>query len=168
MKHLYLIRHAKSSWDNQTLSDFDRPLNDRGNATAPLMADLLKSQGIKPDLLITSPANRAISTCKFFADAFAYPHELIQQESTIYEAVPDDLYKIIHAIDNRYKTVMLFGHNPTISYFLDQYINDYLPEVPTCGVSIFKLNVENWKDFNPTNVKFVSLLEPKKMFQLSK
>lgn len=166
MKHLYLIRHAKSSWDFQTLSDFDRPLNERGNATASLMADLLKNQGITVDLLISSPAKRAISTCHYFADVFDYPHKKIQQEITIYEAVPDDLFKIIHAIDNQYNTVLMFGHNPTISYFLDQFINDYLPEIPTCAVSIFKLKTENWKDFNPSNVDFVSLLEPKKIFQI--
>lgn len=166
MKHLYLIRHAKSSWDSKTLSDFDRPLNERGNLTAPLMAELLKNQGVQPDLLISSPAKRAISTCNYFADILNYPLEKIQQELTIYEAVVDDLYKIIHSIDEKFNTVLMFGHNPSISYFIDQYINDYLPEVPTCGISILNLKVENWKDFNPSNVDFVSLLEPKKMFHI--
>lgn len=160
MKNLYLIRHAKSSWDDAKVTDLDRPLNEKGHQDAKLMAEFLYSQSIAPDLLVSSPANRAISTCQYFASVFDYNIANIQQNTAIYEAIPNDLYRIIQQLDNIHNTVLFFGHNPSISYFLDEYINDYIPEVAACGIVHFEMHDQNWKNFSPEKAKFVALWEP--------
>ena len=163
MKSLYLIRHGKSSWEDAKVRDFDRPLNEQGRRDAEYMAAFLKNQNVKPELFISSPAVRALTTCKYFAAAFEQPIEKITQEYNIYEAVPDDLYKIIQSIDNQHNTVLLFGHNPSISYLADHFLNDFLPEVATCGIVHLELNNEEWNSFSPLSAKFIAMWEPKKI-----
>lgn len=160
MKNLYLIRHAKSSWDDAKVTDLDRPLNEKGHQDAKLMSAFLYSQNIIPDLMISSPANRALSTCNYFATAFGYYPTKILQHKDIYEALPNDLYKIIHQLENQLSTVLIFGHNPSISYFLDEFINDYIPEVSACGIIHFRMTTGDWQNFNPNNAKFVAMWEP--------
>ena len=92
MKKLFLIRHGKSSWSNPDLQDFDRPLNKRGIRDAPFMAKMLVGKGVKPDLIVTSPANRAISTAKQFAAEQGILHDDLVIKHEIYEAYPCLLY----------------------------------------------------------------------------
>jgi phosphohistidine phosphatase len=161
MKSLFLIRHGKSDWEDAKVRDFDRPLSERGHQDAIAMASFLKTQNINPTFFISSPALRAHTTCKHFAEAFDYPAAMILLRQEIYEAVPDDLYKIIQSIDNQYDTVLMFGHNPSISYIADHFLSDYIPEVPTCGVVQFSLEQGGWSSFSPKTAKFVAMWEPK-------
>jgi phosphohistidine phosphatase len=164
MKSLYLIRHAKSSWEDVRVKDFDRPLNERGHQDAPSMAAFLKSHHIQPDIFISSPALRAKTTCEYFSSVFGYPNENILFEDNLYEAMPNTLYAIIHSIDNQHNTVFMFGHNPSISMFMDYFLQDYIPEVPTCGILKFELSSEKWADFLPQHAIFKAMWEPKKIF----
>ena len=113
MKTLYLVRHAKSDWGNAHTGDFQRTLNHRGLKAAPYMAALLKEKKVFPELVISSPANRALTTAEFFCEILGYPKELIQQRMEIYEGGAGQLLKIVQQINDNCKTALLFGHNPT-------------------------------------------------------
>jgi len=149
MKSLLLVRHAKSDWTNN-LPDFDRPLNKRGSKDAPAMAKRLLAQKILPQLLLSSPANRALSTAKAFAKELGYQSSLIQEQQTIYEAGVSDLLYIVNSIDNRFDSVALFGHNPGIS-LLAHYLcsNAATVDFPTAAVMylIFE-ETDSWAEIS--------------------
>jgi len=112
MKQLTLIRHAKSSWSDPSLGDFDRPLNARGLEDAPRMGAYLKANGCPPvDQIVSSPALRARTTAKLIAEKLGMTNELIVLEPCIYEATLHRLFKLIGALDDAHPHVMLFGHN---------------------------------------------------------
>jgi len=145
VKRLVVIRHAKSSWSNALLEDFDRPLNDRGKKDAPLMAKRLKEKKVTPDLLITSPAKRANSTCKRFASVFNVSKKNIVKEPKLYHANESTILKIVKELDDNYTTVFLFGHNPGLTEFVNIASNLEIDNIPTTGVTV--LEISNWKKF---------------------
>src|SRR5438128_760349 len=100
MRLLTLVRHAKSSWDHAGLSDFERPLNDRGRRDAPLMAQRLMRLPPRPDLLLSSPATRALTTARLFAETLAIPVEKIGVDSRIYDAAPETLLRVARDLDD--------------------------------------------------------------------
>jgi phosphohistidine phosphatase len=115
MKTLYLVRHAKSSWKYPNLDDFERPLNKRGRKNAPFMGTILKKLKVAPDLLISSPANRAAITARIIAAKINYPLEKIRYRESIYEFSEDALIHVIKQIDDSVNKAMIVGHNP--AYF---------------------------------------------------
>ncbi|MCX6174655.1 MAG: histidine phosphatase family protein [Ignavibacteriales bacterium] len=161
-KTLYLIRHAKSSWDDSSLSDFQRSLNDRGLKDSPLMAKLIKGKNIIPDLIISSPAVRAISTAEIFANEFHYNKNKIINDERIYEAAMRDLITTIRKINDEYNIVMLFGHNPGLSNTANLLGNKFLPELPTCAVVGIELKVNSWSEVERNCGEIILLEYPKK------
>ncbi|QOR62994.1 SixA phosphatase family protein [Sulfurovum sp. ST-21] len=131
MKRLYLLRHAKSSWKDFTLSDFDRPLNKRGKRDAPLMAQKLKEMGIRPDIIISSPAKRARKTAKIFAKTL---HAALETEEKLYEAHTSDIKEVIQTAFEKYDAVMIVGHNPGLTMFNDEISDIPIFNIPTTGV----------------------------------
>lgn len=166
MKRLYLIRHAKSSWEDHLLSDYNRPLSDRGKRDAPKIGDVLKSKNIKPDLIISSTARRAFKTAKILSDILNYPIEDIVEDITIYEATTQNLLNVINKIDDENKTVFLFGHNPTFTVLANLLGNKFIDNMPTCAVAELELNVTSWKDVRVDCGKLVSFEYPKKYSEL--
>jgi len=146
MKTLCLIRHAKSSWKFPNLSDFDRPLKKRGISDAPLMGTVLKQKGVKPDLMLSSPANRAISTAKLIAKELGYPQMDIEQNKGIYHAYTTDLLKIVQNIEDKYSTVCIFGHNPGFTDLANFLTGATIFNVPTSGVCCVHFPISTWKD----------------------
>jgi phosphohistidine phosphatase len=146
MKTLILIRHAKSSWENFNLSDFDRPLNDRGLRDAPRMGKRLKEKDLAPDLVISSPANRAHTTCTIISEAIGFPAERIQTEKAIYHADEDQLLAIVQQLPDFADQVMLYGHNPGFTDFANRLTESHIDNIPTCGIVACQLNVITWKD----------------------
>lgn len=146
MKTLYLIRHAKSSWADAQLTDFERPLNDRGRKNAPLMAEYLINKGIKPTHFISSPATRAITTARIFADKMGYDRKNIQIEARIYNANRAELMDVIRNLDNRYDSIALFGHDTSITVVTEELSNQRFLHFPTCGVACINLNINSWAD----------------------
>ncbi len=146
MKELFLIRHAKSSWNHPSLRDFDRPLNKRGEAAAPAMGEDLKERGILPDVIISSPAVRALTTAKIIARELGYPEENIQEEPAIYEASSQELIRVINGIDEAHQSAMLFGHNPGFHDVANALLSDeeYVEEMPTCAVVMIRFQDEHW------------------------
>ncbi|MCX7735610.1 MAG: histidine phosphatase family protein [Candidatus Kapabacteria bacterium] len=146
MKTLILVRHAKSDWGNPDLSDFDRPLNKRGLKDAPFMAELVASKIKTPDLIMSSPANRAITTAKYFATAFKYPIDKIEQINLIYSSGVNGIKELIASLNNDYKTVILFGHNPAVSSLAYNLSGGKVPEMPTCAVACIDFDISFWEE----------------------
>jgi len=148
VKTLYIIRHAKSSWDATNVDDFERPLNDRGKRDAPRMGKRLKEKEIHPDLIISSPAKRAMSTGKRIARILGYPREAIKPDRELYHADEETILSVIHEIKDKFHTVVLLSHNPGLTDFVNALMDGELDidNVPTCGVVAFQFDVDNWKD----------------------
>ncbi len=133
-KTLYLVRHAKSSWNQPSLADIDRPLNKRGKKNAPEMGSRLNKQQIMPDLLISSPAKRAYKTALAIAEKIGYSKKDIVIEEDLYHAGEQKLFDIIKRQSEENQTIMLFIHNPGITWFANKLCNVYIDNVPTAGV----------------------------------
>ena len=145
-KSLILVRHAKSSWDDPFLPDIARPLGERGHKDAPAMAKYIKGEGMTADLLLSSPADRAFSTAKYFAVALGKAESNITTDGDIYHASEKVLLKIIQQQDDRYKTIMMFGHNPGFTGFANELANLAIENIPTCGVIGLRFEVSRWRD----------------------
>jgi phosphohistidine phosphatase len=144
MKTLYLVRHAKSSWKYPNLDDFERPLNKRGRKNAPFMGKLLKKLKVAPDLVISSPANRAAMTARIIAAAINYPLENILYSEAIYEFSENVLIHVVKQIDDAVNKAMVVGHNPATNG-LANYIGDQpISNIPTCGVFCVELDISSW------------------------
>jgi len=166
MKKLYLVRHAKSSWDNVEMDDFDRPLNDRGEKDAPHMAKLLKHRDVVPDRMITSPANRAFSTCRAFAKVFDFDKKKIITDQKLYHASPDTILMVLKSLPehkDKEDVVLLFGHNPGITEFANELMDVAIDNIPTCGIVEATLDIEKWKDISFGYAKMDSFDYPKKI-----
>lgn len=150
MKTLYIIRHAKSSWNDPTLDDFDRPLNDRGKRDAPRMGKRLKEKDIFPELLLSSPAKRALSTARRIGKQLNYKKDDIKTERKLYHADEDMILDVIREIKDKYKVVMIFGHNPGLTEFVSalQDKQQDIDNIPTCGVAAFQLDINSWNEVN--------------------
>jgi len=162
MKRLYIIRHAKSSWADHLLSDFDRPLNERGKRDAPKIGEVLKSKKVKPDLVMSSSAKRAITTAKILSNIIGYPIENIIESISIYEATTQILLDEINSIDDINNSVLIFGHNPGFTRLANLLGDKYIENLPTCAVAEIELDVDSWKDVRVECGKLVSFEYPKK------
>ncbi|WP_316850771.1 SixA phosphatase family protein [Pedobacter agri] len=142
-KQLLLVRHGKSDWGNLDLKDFDRPLNKRGKENAPEMAERLVQRGFRFDLIVSSPAKRAKSTAKFFAEA--YQVNDIQYEESIYEANTTALLKVINGLDDSADTVIMFGHNPGFTDLANELSDADIYNIPTAGMVLMSFPFDSWK-----------------------
>lgn len=143
---IYLIRHAKSSWDNPEIRDFDRPLNERGLRDAPHMGKRLKEREVTPNLMLTSPAKRALTTCKEIARILGYEEERIKTDERIYHADEEELFQVLSELNDNQNTVILFGHNPGFTYFANSLFSERIQNIPTCGIVAGKLKIDSWKE----------------------
>lgn len=160
MKTLFLIRHAKSDW-HINVPDFDRPLNERGKKNAPKMANFLKNIGVRIDSFVTSPAKRAFTTCKFFAEVFE--NENITKVEKLYDASSSDFLEVIENLSNEIENVAIFSHNNGITYFANSLTNENIVHLPTCAVVGFKIETENWQDFKNSKKEFLFFYTPKEI-----
>lgn len=161
MKKLFIMRHAKSSWDNIFLNDYDRPLNSRGKSDLRKMAIHFSKKNIKPNLLLSSGAKRAKKTAKVIIKKLKFTNIFIVND-TIYESNEDNLLFIIKNLENIYHTVFLIGHNPGLNMLVYDLIN-FDKNIPTCGVIELEFNCNTWQEINKNNVEFVSFEFPKKI-----
>jgi len=161
MKTLFVIRHAKSSWDFPELRDSERPLNGRGRKDAPMMAKIIHTQNIKIDKIVSSPALRALTTAIHFSKQFEIPKESIKIEPEIYEAYSATILRLIQAFENEWDTVFIFGHNPAFTDVLNYFTSNYIGNLPTCGIGKITANVDTWKDFSPDSGKLQQTYFPK-------
>lgn len=160
MKKLYLIRHAKSSWEDSRLDDFDRPLNGRGKLNAPFMGTLLYEKEVKPTLILSSPALRAKATAEIISKKLHYTQEILFLRD-IYEGSVSSLEKILLGLNDEENTVLLFGHNPSLNMFAQQYV-DVEENIPTCGIIEIEFDCKSWSKISRLNARFISFEYPKK------
>jgi phosphohistidine phosphatase len=161
MKILYLMRHAKSSWNFDGLSDKERPLNNRGRTDAPHMGQALAQRDIKLDLLASSPAVRALSTAALVAKELNYPPERIQVIPGIYEADAERLVDIVHELPDELESVLLVGHNPTLTDAVNLLSPSGLNEMPTAAVACLHFHADRWADVHHTNAELYFFDYPK-------
>lgn len=161
MRILTLVRHAKSSWDYAELSDFERPLNERGRRDAPLMAQRSLRHGPTVDRLVSSPALRAITTARAFAEVLGMEFDELIVQPKIYEASAATLVQIVRALDDGDRHVMLFGHNPGFSQLALRYGKCPFNDMPTCAVARFEFDVSRWSDTGPERGTLVHYDIPK-------
>lgn len=161
MKRIYIVRHAKSSWENAALPDHDRPLNDRGKNDAPFMAQKCFDLGYLPDQIITSTAKRALKTAKKFHTVLGQDISF-RTESKLYHAPSSTYFEECYGLEESTKSVMLFGHNPGITYLANEIHGDYVDNVPTCGILVIDVHVKFWNEVEPTQCYLEDFLYPKK------
>ena len=143
-KRLIIVRHGKSDQIQHGLSDFERILNHRGNKNAHEMAERISAKGIVPQLIVSSPANRALSTAKHFADVYAVSYDEIQQELSIYEANTTALLNVVNKLSNDYSVAALFGHNPGLTEFVNYLADAKIYDLPTASVSVIDFPFDDW------------------------
>ena len=161
MKTLLLMRHAKSSRDDPSLPDRDRPLNDRGKQDAPRMGKRLAQRNVKPDLLLSSPALRALTTAQFIAEEVGDKRKDIVVDDRLYASSADDLLAVIRALDKKLHCVMLFGHNPEFTD-LAHRLSSEIVHMPTGAVVEFSFDIKAWSDVGEVKPAKVVLDYPKK------
>ncbi|RSK37246.1 SixA phosphatase family protein [Hymenobacter metallilatus] len=161
MKTLYLMRHAKSSWSFDGLSDKQRPLNDRGRDDAPLMGQALAKRAITLDLLVASPAVRAMSTAALVAQELEYPSDKIEVVEAIYEATVPDLLAVVRALPDAADSVLLVGHNNTLTEFANLLSPSEIPDMPTAAIVCLKFSTDSWKQVDRANAEYYFFDKPK-------
>jgi phosphohistidine phosphatase len=142
MKTLFLMRHAKSSWDDATLADIERPLNERGKRSAPFMGALMRRLDMIPACIISSPADRACTTAKLAHDAGAFD-AAVQIDERVYEASANTLRQVISEVDDSCQTAMIVGHNPGMEGLI-RYLTGQIEPMPTGAVAWVELDVDRW------------------------
>jgi phosphohistidine phosphatase len=156
-KMLYLVRHAKSDWDND-LADFNRPLNKRGFRDAPEMGRRLKARGTLPQQIICSPAKRAFQTLEHLDLGV----EDVRFEDSIYEASTETLFRIIQSLEDASDSVMLIGHNPAMTWLASHLTQSVIPNLPTCSIVTLELPSNHWNEVGKDPLKLQHLDYPKK------
>lgn len=146
MKQLTLVRHAKSSWEDTQLSDFDRPLNNRGKRDLPLMAERLLQYEIFPDLILSSGALRALTTAEQIAKTLDYPEEKIIEAPELCHAREETLINLLQGQSDHYRHIMVVGHNPTLELVGYYLTHETIAKLPTCGVMQIPLSITVWEE----------------------
>lgn len=160
MKRIYLVRHAKSSWE-YNVSDHDRPLKNRGDNDAEMMAKFLADKFDLPEKIISSTANRAKSTAKYFKNYWKIKDDQFSLNRALYDFSGGDLIRTIKECDDSVKSLMIFGHNFAITDFVNTFGNLYIDNVPTCGFVVIDFEIDSWK--NLTKGQTVYKLFPKEI-----
>ncbi|NVJ85941.1 MAG: histidine phosphatase family protein [Algoriphagus sp.] len=161
MKKVYIIRHAKSSWEEPWSNDHDRPLAPRGLRDAPRMGKHLKSNSIFPDKISSSTALRAKKTAKIIAKELSYPLDKIEFEKGLYHASAHTYLDFIQHQEDEINCLFLIGHNPGMNGLI-HLLGVALDNLPTAGICGFQTEAKSWADFKPENAKFIYLDYPKK------
>ncbi len=144
MKELIIVRHAKSSWRDSGLEDRERPLNKRGERDAPEMGARLARRKDRPDLIVSSPAVRALATARIIARKLDYARKDIVLIERLYGAGLDELLDVIRKADESVATLLLFGHNPGLTQLANHLGPREIPNLPTCGVLHLRFDADIW------------------------
>lgn len=161
MKKLFIVRHAKSSWDFPELDDYDRPLNKRGKKNAPEMGKRLAIKSVKPGAMVTSPAKRAASTARRIAEQLSYPVSDIRKEPMLYHGSVTNMIHVIRSAPDAVETLMIFGHNPGLTDLANRLSGSDIYNIPTCGIAEIDFNVGSWQEIEQGSGSLVSFDFPK-------
>ncbi|ATB69757.1 putative phosphohistidine phosphatase [Sulfurospirillum diekertiae] len=162
MKKIYLIRHAKSSWKDETIDDFERPLNSRGKRDVAFMGKRLKLFDVKPDIIYTSPAKRAEKTAKELVKEMDYDKKKIKSIDSLFESSYEQYMELIHATDDQYTEIFIIAHNPTITEVGERLSGAILSNIPTCAIVCISFDVESFKEITEESGHILFFDYPKK------
>ena len=160
MKTLFLVRHAKSSRDEPSLPDTQRPLSARGRHDAPRMGRRLHERGVELDLMVSSPALRALATAKIIARQLHYKRRLIAVDDRLYPGAARELLEVIRGLDESLGRVMLVGHNPGLSELAHRFASA-IADLPTCAIAEFTFDAGSWRDIGTLEARNVTVESPK-------
>ena len=155
------MRHAKSSWDDAAMSDFERPLNTRGLKTAPLMGEYIRENQLQPELIVSSPAERARQTAQLVKESAQIKSEIIFNEK-IYEASVERLLEVIAEQPETVESILLIGHNPGLEGLV-KFTTGELHAMPTAALGIVDLPIDKWSDINASKGNLRELIRPKEI-----
>lgn len=161
MKRIAISRHAKSSWDNLSMLDIDRPLNKRGLRDSPIMANHLLNSGFIPNQIFTSPSLRTKETSQYFIDEYQIDDNNIHIEKKLYLGSEYDYIDTMYGIDNDINCIMMFGHNPGITDIANICSDDLITNVPTSGILILEMKIDKWVEADWNNTTLLTIYAPK-------
>lgn len=153
------MRHAKSSWDDASLSDFERPLNKRGLKTAPFMGEMMAKNDFTPEIIVSSPAERAKQTAELVKESAGFEAEICFDER-IYEASPMRILEVVSDISDEYDSAMIVGHNPGFENIV-RVLTGKLESMPTAALAVVDLDINSWKEINAETGKLRKFIRPK-------
>jgi len=152
MKTLTLIRHAKSSW-NHDVTDIQRPLSIRGINDANLLSNELLNRNFKVDAIFSSPANRAFTTCSIFIERLNLPQKLLTVDKRLYDFGGRQVVEFIRDTDDNLGHILVFGHNHAFTDIANRFGDEFIDNVPTCGMVTIEFNVDSWKNIDKGHTK---------------
>jgi len=152
MKTLYIVRHGKSSWENDGLKDFDRPLKYRGVHDAEKMAVRLKEKNNVPEIIITSTANRALTTARIFSRIMGVEDHMIYLTEELYLASVETILDVIYSVEDEVESVMIFGHNPGFTGLAIELSNLNIDNIPTSGLVKLDFSVNKWTEISKQHI----------------
>ena len=161
MKTLYIMRHAKSSWGEPGMEDFDRPLLEKGKKRTRTIIDFLLKKDARVDLIIASPAVRALETAKIMIHGLRVEEEQLRIEKSLYAAEKERYYDIFYDLPASVDNLMIIGHNPAISNFINDFLDEKTDPVPTSGIACFEFNTDDWTQISTADNRVVFLMYPK-------
>ncbi len=161
MKYLFFLRHAKSSWKDGDLSDLERPLNERGISDIKLMSEELLNESLAVDKIVSSHSRRTRLTCELLIEHMNWNPDILEFNERLYHAFYYDVIEIIKSTSDKVNKLMLVGHNPTITNFVNKFSVEYIANVPTSGLVILKTDIHSWKDFSQKNAELQNFIFPK-------
>lgn len=162
MKTLYLVRHAKSSWSNTAMADFDRGLNKRGKKDAPFMGKRLAQYNVLPDLILASPAKRARKTAQIIAEVIGYPKKQIVFDETIYSSSVYDYLAVLQRVSDKNDSIFMVGHNHAITEFGELLASCIIQNIPTSGILAIQFPLNRWNEIEFGQGKCLFFDYPKK------
>jgi len=163
MKTLYILRHAKSSWDFPEISDHERPLIEKGVIRTKKIIAYLQKRDIKIDLMVSSDARRAIETALLLADGLGYHKDELVKNNALYHASEEDIYNLVFALPDIYNHVLLIGHNPTFTQFANNFLKPRIDYLPTSGLVSITFKTDTWMRFAAAPFEQNFVLIPKKL-----
>ncbi len=160
-RNLILIRHTKSSWAEPGMRDFDRPIKNDRTEDAEDMARQLNKLCLQPDLILCSPALRTKQTAEHFCNHLPYDYNKILFDMRLYESSAEDYLQVIRETDNKIETLVVIGHNPSITDFANLFLKNKLEDMPTTAVAWLQLENDTWEIGGTSAGKLKHFLTPK-------
>lgn len=160
MKHIYLIRHAKSDWSKTGQNDFERGLSPRGKRDILVMANILKEKKIVPDYILSSSAKRAKRTAKGLRKHAGFDQKIVYRKE-LYMSTPEHIIDVIKTIDNTHKRVFIIGHNPEFTELVNLLLDDSIDTLPTLGIVGIRIAIKRWKKLSPKKARLDFFIYPK-------
>jgi len=161
-RRLYIIRHGKSSWDQEGLDDIDRPLAERGTRNAGEMAERLMHEAMIPQLILSSPASRALNTALIMSKIWRLGPENMQIHDELYMAYTSEIEQVVSTAPDEVTNLAIFGHNPSFTIYANLFLEAPLDNLPTAGVVVVTLESDKWSRIGRRHVKETYVDYPKR------